>query len=376
MIVRLLLLLATCGISWAACPNFCSGHGDCGKHNVCKCDADWNVAPDCSLRSCPSGTSWASNTYMASNKVVAHTAFECSNVGTCNRKTGTCTCPAPFTGSACQRLQCPNDCSEHGFCATLRQASEFYTYAGGSDPDFAGTGPGSALYIYDNWDADSSTTCICDWGFTGADCSMKMCPKGDDPVTTAQDPPTFTVDIQSRTSTTSSGIMDLVFYFGGESVTLDSRAITAQTTTPPQPTPLQLLKDAIKSLSNIEDVTVTTSSSGSITFSPGVTATQTSYEVAITAWPTLPHQNNVFWHDGSPPLAHFGCSTSSTGPGASCSVQVTQIASVKEYQYCSRRGSCDFSTGQCECYSGFTGPNCAVLDSLVVTSSNIDVTSQ
>lgn len=51
----------------------------------------------------------------------AHVVMECSNVGVCNRVTGSCSCPSGYTGSACQRLACPNDCSGRGTCATLGQ---------------------------------------------------------------------------------------------------------------------------------------------------------------------------------------------------------------------------------------------------------------
>ena len=36
---------------------------------------------------------------------------------------------------------------------------------------------------YLNWDADAIQGCYCDWGYGGPDCSLKLCPRGDDPIT-------------------------------------------------------------------------------------------------------------------------------------------------------------------------------------------------
>ena len=38
-------------------------------------------------------------------------------------------------------------------------------------------------YDYLNWDADAIQGCFCDWGYGGPDCSLKLCPRGDDPIT-------------------------------------------------------------------------------------------------------------------------------------------------------------------------------------------------
>lgn len=65
-------------------------------------------APDCSARTCPSGRAWAD---VPLTSLAAHALSECSNRGTCDRATGECSCFAGFTGSACQRTSCPNDCS-------------------------------------------------------------------------------------------------------------------------------------------------------------------------------------------------------------------------------------------------------------------------
>lgn len=38
-------------------------------------------------------------------------------------------------------------------------------------------------YDYRLWDADSNTACVCDVGYSGIDCSLRDCPRGDDPLT-------------------------------------------------------------------------------------------------------------------------------------------------------------------------------------------------
>lgn len=62
---------------------------------------------------------------------------------------------------------------------------------------------GVGAYAYTNWEADKVMTCICDWGFTGADCSLRMCPKGDDPITTLQNNPAVTMTVNA-----TSGVME------------------------------------------------------------------------------------------------------------------------------------------------------------------------
>eukprot|EP01040_Poterioochromonas_malhamensis_P002687 gene2687-2861_t len=98
----------------------------------------------------------------------AHYYTECSNAGICNRETGECECFTGFEGVSCQRMKCPGEdepCSGHGICVTSRKAA---LRNGGSS--------------YHLWDRDTTTTCLCDIGFYGHDCSMRHCPKGIDPM--------------------------------------------------------------------------------------------------------------------------------------------------------------------------------------------------
>lgn len=168
-----LALLAT-GAS-AYCPNSCSGNGFCdSKYLVCHCYGGF-FGYDCSLQRCPVGKAWG----VVTGVNQAHEVAECSGRGTCTYATGTCACQSGFTGNACQFSECPDACSAHGRCVPMQKRAtnealsrELYDFF---------------QYRYDAvWDADILHGCECDPGYSGPSCSLKICPAGDDPLTTDQ----------------------------------------------------------------------------------------------------------------------------------------------------------------------------------------------
>jgi len=177
-----------------------------------------------------------------------HFYMECSNAGLCDRSTGVCECFDGWTGAACTRQACPNDCSGHGTCQSVDElrtqaptkvvnkntqkvvtctvaarsktvkcdahihgtnsALEYDLAAG----DYIQLKPfppmrvssvlnmtitldnavsdvvayGTELYQvhkYGLWDAQKNRACVCDPRWTGDDCSLRKCPRGDDPLT-------------------------------------------------------------------------------------------------------------------------------------------------------------------------------------------------
>merc|ERR1711988_1532900 len=64
-----------------------------------------------------------------------------------------------------QRASCPNDCSGHGTCETIAELAE---------DEFDN--------IYALWDKDMTMGCSCDAGYSGVDCSTRLCKYGIDPL--------------------------------------------------------------------------------------------------------------------------------------------------------------------------------------------------
>jgi len=143
--------------------------------------------------------------------------MECSNKGLCEREKGQCECLPGYDGAACQRASCPsnansltpgsgatdgsniaykifngktaftgraisnaqaNQCTGHGTCMTIEQLAFL-----------------DNNNIYDLWDKDTSMGCKCDPGYTGPDCSDRVCVSGVDPL--------YTDDITTRVTHTT-----------------------------------------------------------------------------------------------------------------------------------------------------------------------------
>lgn len=145
----------------ASCPSLCNGHGRCDSMGKCICFSGWGAAADCSLRTCPSGPSWAD---IASADDSAHADAECSDRGYCDRLTGKCRCLLGFRGPSCSRSECPGTpigCSGHGQCLSMR------AHARRGDQ----LRHQVVLEYADPWDADMIYGCSCDDGWGGPDCS-------------------------------------------------------------------------------------------------------------------------------------------------------------------------------------------------------------
>jgi hypothetical protein len=109
-----------------------------------------------------------------------HFYMECSNKGLCDRSSGICECFEGYEGSACQRAGCPNDCSGHGTCETIKELAE--DKQPGDTVDGIGDLSGAPNLRYELWDKTITMGCRCDGGYYGPDCSLKRCPYGVDPL--------------------------------------------------------------------------------------------------------------------------------------------------------------------------------------------------
>ena len=288
-----------------ACPNDCAGHGRCSQENACICDAGWKTAPDCSQTTCPVGISW---TGKAKSANTAHTNSECSSRGICDRNTGICGCFDGYEGLACDRLVCPNNCGEHGKCMTIGNVYKLYGTEFYKQAKFM---PNATTW-YSKWDADKTTMCFCDYGYTGSACEMRMCPKGDDPLTPFSNYRTITISL--RASSRIGG--EIQFWINGHYIQFPAWWQSWSTTK---------CETLFASMPNVDEVecqvgpnTKTIDAYGNV-----------DYVVAFTKFPSVPYENNVWTNNGSLPKDQMYCRTTyMTGTSASCTIADVSVSQL------------------------------------------------
>ncbi|KAF0689623.1 Aste57867_18954 [Aphanomyces stellatus] len=362
----------------AACPNKCSGHGTCGANDICTCEQNWILA-DCSGRQCPFTRAWQDT---AAYNDDGHYYAECGNRGLCDRSTGICTCDDAFTGTGCKRMRCPNDCSGHGKCFFIEDLAVSPLPRVGGNPGFT---------KYTGWDREKIQGCVCDGGWEGYTCNKRVCPKGDDPLTTGQ----FDM-YQAIQFAHTVAIQLIIRYIDPYGNTWSTTAITTDTpanddnTCAAIQTALQRIPNhALSSrILNQNQITVTKgttvnpftrtmgSPTGAGTIGTPVPDT-TSLTTCIVFFPTAPGTSGLqnllvvdttaYTTPGSQPYSAGGTTTSMSVvehiPGTQTAGAFNRP--LTELATCSNRGLCNAESGTCTCYAGHKGLACELQEALV-----------
>jgi len=227
-------------------------------------------------------------------------------------------------------------CGGHGVCKTIETVASTYT----------------------GWDGEKIQQCVCDSGYEGDSCEKRICPHGDDPITTSTWDDASLVwenqvdDVQTlEVMTAAAGDNDeiLLMYTDYRNKEWFTYPLKPKTMTKIS------IKEALEALPNhaVPSVVVTgdldsTTSLGtfSITFS---------------------HHSNSGKQPRLQVYAGTGCDTSGCQPkykGVTTSVEFKVLNTLntgttnEEFVSCSSRGQCDTEKGDCTCFKGYTGQAC------------------
>jgi len=290
-----------------------------------------------------------------------HTYTECSSQGICDRLTGICNCFDGFSGKGCRRTVCPNDCSGHGVCSRNIDANDEYVVDTAPDHYF------STQY----WDGMKTMRCQCDRGYEGADCSLRICPHGDDVLTTCSADSNYDIqvitfadasdDLETALSLNSAPLyytLSFQDHFGGSYKT---RPIALNSEEQQNALDAQAALEALPN-SAIPSVqissTVDLSSSDSITLSISFTdAANTGKQNTLSA--DIVYSFEACAEGGQAPYIQNDATLDSVTVNVD-HMALTEGSSYEENVPCGNRGICDASVGTCECFEGHTGEACEI----------------
>jgi len=408
---RFILALALVVSASAVCDNACSGHGTCMTDDVCKCYDNWGVgmshdSGDCSERICPFELAWVD---VPDHAGTFHKYAECAGRGICDRGTGECACFDGYEGKGCQRTTCPNDCSGHGTCEYIEDMAFAATW---NDYENRGFKHDAKKFALHSWDSGKIRGCVCDAQFGDADCSKRMCPYGNDVLDVRDNllvdtkyqqqnlvfvssdhsagngvntlkGETFALTFKSRlneTFTTIPIVFDATSIAEGANDAYSTRQRGGQGA-------IDFLNDVQLALLNLPNRVI----DGVKVTAKRFLSTQKHFNADGTEFiPETPTGSGLedilvltitFTGDAVQGPQHLlavedyecndGCTPKLTGLNLeyryshkSSNVTERVLADYNSYE-CGRRGKCDYDTGLCECFTGYSGDNCNSLTTLV-----------
>jgi len=292
--------------------------------------------------------------------------------------------PTASTASrACAYTTCPNDCSGHGTCEYIEELTIGSVPGDYYDTQFKGfhTRSPSLSYVSELWDYGKTRACVCDPTYTEVDCSRKMCPKGNDVLDTRMDTTDkMLYQVQNVTfefywdekKEAKSQIANATF-----ALLFKTTINETYTTTPirldiyqPEKTS-DAIESALLALPNhiIDGVMVNTTKIVGYTsgFQDADGHRVISFLVYFTGTSVSGPQNLLMVDtkqcgDGCTPQL-TGVDVKSFGEELS---YVTQAIPADYNNYeCGRRGKCDYDSGLCDCFEGYTGYKCQVQTALI-----------
>ena len=348
----------------ATCPGFlqCSGHGLCNSADGsfrCDCSDGWGGG-DCSERECPKGLSWSA--YPTADNAAHDKYTTCSDMGWCDRVEGKCECREPFYGQACEYMACgggtEEPCHGHGRCMSMSEQAVWADKNGDATDYTYGNDPNN----YYTWDAHRVFGCKCDEGYSGYDCSLRDCPRGND-LGTYED----SVEIQVLQCIADGGQFVLGFR-QAETIRLNHNATDAE------------VEAALEDLTTLTDLNVTfydylgmvnettTDDAGHVHWEivPAVTIARTNaacntsglrmmvvtFETTHSDLPALIRDVSVLSDDVNS-NGNLNTGVINIATDGEVLQGITSVKGTTENEFCNNRGICDLTTGVCHCFQAW-----------------------